>query len=177
MSSRAAQEAQRECPGQSVHQRGQPRHRRRERGHRSGLSGVAAVCVSRCGRSDQRRRQRCRDGELDPVHPWFLVRLQEGAAGRAQVEAADRAEYYRRNRQAAVDPVVVRHRLHSRSKTEGRLYSESSIGANMSRRNICRRRKHPICQNQIGHLDKNPLSCPAGAGPADRAGLRWQLQD
>jgi hypothetical protein len=107
----------------------------------------------------------------------FSVRMQEGEAGRAQEGAADRAERYRRNRQAVADPVVVRRRPHSRSKTEGRLGSESSIGANMSRRNICRHRTHPICQNQIGRPDRSSSSCPAGAGPAGRAGLRLQLQD
>jgi hypothetical protein len=107
----------------------------------------------------------------------FSVRLQEGETGRAREGAADRAEYYRRNRQAVADPVVVRRRPHSRSKTEGRLGSESSIGANTSRRNISRHRTRPICQNQIGRPGKSPLSCPAGAGPAGRAGLRLQLQD
>ena len=107
----------------------------------------------------------------------FSVRMQEEEAGRAQVGAADREEYHRRNRQAVADPVVVRRRPHSRSKTEGRLYSGSSIGANMSRQNTFRRRRRPICRNQIDRPDKSPLSCPAGVGLACRAGLRLQLQD
>ena len=115
--------------------------------------------------------------DVSGIFGFFSVSLQEGEAGRAREGAADRAEYYRRNRQAVADPVVVRRRPHSRSKTEGRLCSESSIGANMSRRNICRRRTRPICQNQIGRQDNSSSSCPAGADPAGRAGLRLQLQD
>jgi hypothetical protein len=113
-----------------------------------------------------------------PMHNSIhTVTVQEGEAGRAQEGEAGRAEYYRRNRQPVADPVVVRRRPHSRSKTEGRLCSESSIGANMSRRNIFRRRTRPICQNQIGRPDKSPLLCPAGGGPAGRAGPRLRLQD
>ena len=91
------------------------------------------------------------------------VRLQEGEAGQAQEGAADRAEYCRRTHQEVAALAVVRRRPHSRSKTEGRLCSESSIGANTSHRNICRHRTRPICQSQIGHPDNSPLSCPAGA--------------
>ena len=105
------------------------------------------------------------------------VSLSRRSAVRLQEGAADRAEYYPRNRQAVADPVLVRRRPHSRSRTEGRLGSESSIGANMSRRNICRHRTRPICQSQIGRPDNSSSSCPAGAGPAGRAGLRLQLQD